>query len=197
MKNYYELNAKRFYDGTIACDMSTQYEFFLKYLNKSNGKILDLGFGSGRDMIYFASLGYKVIGIDPTTAFVDIMKQKGYEVYEGYAESLDYNDEFDGIWACASLLHIKRNDLKEVFNRCAKSIKENGIIYCSFKYGDYEGIYKDRFFTFLNEELINKIVKDTNLEIIDILITNDVRKDRDNERWLNVLLNKKKDKRRF
>ena len=89
MKNYYELNAKRFYDDTIECDMSIQYQFFLKHINKSNGKILDLGFGSGRDMIYFASLEYKVIGIDPTTAFVDMMRQKGYEVYIGKVDDME------------------------------------------------------------------------------------------------------------
>lgn len=190
MKNYYEENAQRFYNDTFNCDMSVQYNFFIKNL-KSKGKILDLGFGSGRDIIYFSSLGYKVVGIDPTPSFIGNMRQIGYEVYEGKAESLDYHNEFDGIWACASLLHVKRDELKDVFNKCHKALKKDGVIYCSFKYGDYEGIYKDRYFNFLNEELINNIIKDTNLKIIDILITNDVRKDRDNEKWLNIILAEK------
>lgn len=89
------------------------------------------------------------------------------------------------------LLHVKRDELKDVFNKCHKALKKDGVIYCSFKYGDYKGIYKDRYFNFLNEELINNIIKDTNLKIIDILITNDVRKDRDNEKWLNIILGEK------
>lgn len=190
MKNYYEENAQRFCNDTFNCDMSVQYNFFLKH-KKNKGKILDLGFGSGRDIIYFSSLGYKVVGIDPTPSFISNMRQKGYEVYEGKAELLDYHNEFDGIWACASLLHVKRDELKDVFNKCHKALKKDGVIYCSFKYGDYEGIYKDRYFNFLNEELINNIIKDTNLKIIDILITNDVRKDRDNEKWLNIILAEK------
>ena len=187
MNNYYEINADRYINDTKDCDMNIQYQFFLKHLKKEDGKILDVGFGSGRDMDYFYSLGYEVEGVDPTKAFIDLLKDK-YKVYNIKAEDINFVNEYDGIWACASLLHVKRDNLKEVLIRLKSALKKDGIIYISFKYGDYEGIYKDRYFNFLNENILKNILKDTNLSIVDILITKDVRKNREDERWLNVIL---------
>ena len=63
-------------------------------------------------------------------------------------------------------------------------------MYVSFKYGDYEGIYKERYFNFINEDILNEVIKDTNLSILEIIYTDDVRKDRD-DKWINVVLKKK------
>ena len=187
--NYYENNALKYISETINCDMQSQYGFFLKHMSAS-GLILDIGFGSGRDMIYFKSLGYEVEGIDPSESFINHMKSKGYHVEKKYAEELNEVNKYDGIWACASLLHVPRIHLNDVFKRCSASLKENGIMYCSFKYGDYEGNIDGRFFNYMNEELLNEYIKDTNLKIIDICITGDSLSNRD-IRWLNVVLEKR------
>lgn len=189
MEKYYEINAKKYIEETIECDMSKQYQLFLKYMNNT-GKILDIGFGSGRDMMYFSSIGYNVKGIDPTPSFVNTMKDNGYDVSLLHSEDMEYQNEFDGIWACASLLHVHRDNLKEVFKRCCNALKNNGIIYCSFKYGDFEGIINERYFTYLNEQLFNEIIQDTGLTILETSITGDVRSDRASEQWLNVVMKK-------
>lgn len=186
---YYNENKDSFIENTINCDMSLQYNYFLKHMNKK-GTILDLGFGSGRDMMYFHKLGYSVIGIDPTDSFVSIMKDKGYEVYLTTAQEMNFENEFDGIWACASLLHVPSNELELAFKKCEKGLKENGVIYCSFKYGTYEGERNGRIFTDLNETLISSYLANTELEIVDTMITTDVRPDRE-EKWLNCILKKK------
>ena len=51
--------------------MSEQYNFFEKHLNKKAKAILDLGFGSGRDSLYFIKKGYDVYAIDPEKDFCD------------------------------------------------------------------------------------------------------------------------------
>lgn len=188
MNNYYKDNLKEFIENTINCDMTAQYNYFLKHMPKK-GNILDLGFGSGRDMIYFKSIGYNVYGIDPTDDFIDIMKNKGYNVKNATAQSMDYDNLFDGIWACASLLHVPSNELNLAFSNCEKALKDNGILYCSFKYGTYEGERNGRVFTDLNEDLLNTYLKNTNLKLVDTMITTDVRPNRD-EKWLNVILKK-------
>jgi len=187
MKNYYEENADRYIEDTVNCDMSVQYNLFLKYINK--GKILDIGFGSGRDMRYFKTRGFVVEGLDPTETFINLVKDE-FKVYKMSAEDLSIKDEYDGIWACASLLHVNRVNLNDVFKRCSNALKNNGIMYVSFKYGDYEGIYKERYFNFINEDILNEVIKDTNLSILEIIYTDDVRKDRD-DKWINVVLKKK------
>lgn len=187
---YYEEHANDFIEGTINCDMSVQYNFFEKYLNKNSKRIMDLGFGSGRDSLYFKSKGYIVTSIDPTKEFCLKAKELGLDDIRCItAQEIDYNNEFDGIWACASLLHVQSNELNDVFKRCYKSLKTNGVMYCSFKYGDFEGIRRERFFVDLNEESFKGYIKNTGFNIKEFLITKDVRTDRE-ESWLNVVLGK-------
>ena len=188
--NFYKEHLEEFIEGTINCDMSIQYRFFEKYFNRNTKRIMDLGFGSGRDSLYFKSKGYIVTSIDPTVEFCQKAKDLGLDDIRCIkAEEIDYNEEFDAIWACASLLHVPSNELNDVFKRCYKALKKNGIMYCSFKYGNFEGIRNGRFFIDLNEESIKEYIKDTGFIIKEYLITKDVRKDRD-ESWLNVILEK-------
>ncbi len=191
MNDYYNENAKAFILDTFSCDMSNLYHFFEQYL-KDPEVILDLGFGSGRDSLYFQKKGYTVYSIDPTKEFYEHGKGIGLEhVYQMSAQEMNFENLFDGIWACASLLHVPSSELNDVFQKCGKALKENGIIYVSFKYGDYEGIRNGRYFLDLNEESIMKYLKDTDLSILSTLITEDVRPDR-TTKWLNVILKKDK-----
>ena len=189
-EKYYNDNAKSFIDNTIDCDMSYLYNFFLKYLPKDSKTILDLGFGSGRDSLYF-SKSFEVYAIDPVEVFVDNAKNNlGLDnVYCMSAEDVEFKNKFDGIWACASLLHIESKNLNLVFKNLSRALKANGVIYCSFKYGEFEGMRNGRFYLDMNEENITKYLTNTNLEIIDKCLTDDVRTDR-NEKWLNLILKK-------
>ncbi|MGM9969716.1 MAG: methyltransferase domain-containing protein [Anaeroplasma sp.] len=73
-----------------------------------------LGFGSGRDSLYFTSKGYEVYAIDPTKSFCDNARKLGINnVYNLYAQDMEFDNVFDGIWACASLLHVPSNELKK------------------------------------------------------------------------------------
>lgn len=186
---YYTKHHTAFIEDTFYCDMHSQYELFLKYMKK-NGPILDLGFGSGRDLFYFSSLGYKVSGIDPTEVFVEKMLLEGFDVKNETAQTMNFENEFDGIWACASLLHVPKNELTFTFQNCEKALKQEGILYCSFKYGNKEEERNGRRFTDLNELLLQEYINKTNLKIMEIHISKDVRKDRSNEKWLNCVLKK-------
>ena len=186
---YYKDNLNSFIDSTINCDMSDQYKLFEKYLNNNTKTILDIGFGSGRDSIYF-SQKYEVYSIDPVEDFCELAKQKGLKnVVCMNVQDLDYQDKFDGIWACASLLHIPSNEILDVFNRCYNALTSNGIMYCSFKYGEYEGERNGRFFNDFTLEKLNKVLSNTKFKVLESTITNDVRVDR-TEQWLNVVLGK-------
>ena len=187
--NYYKEHAKEFIEDTFDCDMSEQYRFFEKYL-KGSGTIIDIGFGSGRDALHFKNKGYEVWAIDPEEEFVKRGLSLGLkEVYLMKAEEINFIDKFDGIWACASFLHVPSDSLKNVFERCAIALKENGVMYASFKYGDFEGVRNSRYYLDLTEQTIRKYLDGTPLKIIESSITEDVRLDR-REKWLNVILTK-------
>ncbi len=190
-KEYYVNHYKEFIDSTYQCDMSLMYQFFESHLNKPNAIILDLGFGSGRDFEYFVSKGYEVYGLDPVEKFCDLLKEKGFtNIFCQEANEMTFKDKFDGIWACASLLHINRENLSNAFKKCALALKKDGIMYCSFKYGNFEGIRNGRYNIDLDENSIKKYVEGTDLIIEEIKLSLDVRTNRENEKWLNVILRK-------
>ena len=186
---YYSKHFKEYIENTKNADMSELHEYFLTRLPPNSKRIMDLGFGSGRDSLFFRSKGFDVVSVDATPEFCEYGKQLGLDVFCMRAEDLDFDIAFDGIWACASLLHIPSKHLNNVFMRCNKALHENGIMYASFKYGEFEGNRNDRYFTDLNEESLTSIIQNTGFEIKDYVITNDVRPER-NDKWLNVILKK-------
>lgn len=97
---------------------------------------------------------------------------------------------FDGVWACSSLLHETAENLPTVFKKIARATKDNGTIYVSFKYGEFAGERNGRYFTDLNEEGLNELIKGVDVNIIDTWITGDVRLGRGEEKWLNAVLKK-------
>ncbi len=186
--NYYQKNAKEYINKTKDVDMSEAYQLFLKYA-KTKGKLLDVGFGSGRDMLYFKSLGFDVFGIDPQPEFCDEAKKLGLNVEcSAINDYLNAYSEYDYLWASASLLHIKKELLNRAFKVCSNILKSGGIMYCSFKYGDFEGIIDDRYYIYLTETTINKYLNDTSFELLVSKITDDNLNR--NNKWLNVILRK-------
>ena len=187
--NYYKNNTNEFINNTIDCDMSFHYQFFEKYLSNDTKTILDIGFGSGRDSLYF-SKKYKVYSIDPIEEFCEHAKTLGLaNVYCMKVQDMNFNNQFDGIWACASLLHIPSYELVDVLNRCYNALIDGGVMYCSFKFGEFEGERQGRFFLDLIEERFRQYVSKTKFEILEVCITSDVRPDRE-EKWLNVVVKK-------
>lgn len=187
---YYKEHSKEYIQRTKDVDMTESYEFFLKYA-KTKGKLLDVGFGSGRDMLYFKSLGFDVEGVDTEPSFVDEAKKLDLNVeccsilkYDKQKEKYDY------IWASASLLHIKKEQLNQAFICCSNLLKKTGIMFCSFKYGVFEGILEDRYYIYLNESSINDYLANTGFKIIDYKMMND-KLNRDTK-WINFILKKGK-----
>jgi len=184
-KQYYSTNYKEYISTTQKVDMTEHYKRFLPYLSQG-AKILDVGFGSGRDMLYFESKGYNVLGIDNVSEFVDNGKANGLNVELCDFHNLPYIETFDGIWACASLLHS--NDLSIAFNNLYKALKVGGFIYLSMKYGNGTNVENGRFYQYINEEKLKELCKNSNLSIVEIYNSEDLLKR--NNGWINAVLTK-------
>lgn len=193
MSDYYDDNAKLFIENSFNCDMSEGYNNFLKYL-KSGDSILDAGCGSGRDSLYFINKGYKVTAFDNSLSMVNFAsKATGLIVEKNSFLSIDYENQFDAIWASASLLHVSRKDLPSAFKKLYSALKENGILYCSFKRRSHDFKSENRFFTCFDEVSIKRFIDELSLfNIVDIYISNDSREKRENELWVCVILKKRK-----
>ena len=189
--DYYNLNAKNFIENTQNVDMHLAQDKFLHLLNEG-ATILDFGCGSGRDTRYFMDKGYRVTATDGSAELCRRASTfTGIEVKEMMFQELDDMGTYDGIWACSSILHLPKNELLSVIRKMCDALKSSGVIYTSFKYGDFEGVRNGRYFTDFNEDSFKEFIAGIpELTIEDHWITDDVRPGRGDERWLNLILRK-------
>ena len=165
---------------------------FLQNTNAGKATLLDFGCGSGRDTKYFIDNGYEVDAMDGSKELCKAAtKYTGIQVQHMLFEDFNASNAYDGIWACASILHLKKCELPDMIKRLYQALKRNGVIYMSFKYGDFEGVRNGRYFTYLTEESFDMLMKPIHGFMKEkIWITGDVRQDRGTEQWLNIILRK-------
>lgn len=186
---YYNENAQNFFETTVNADMSLQLNDFIKLL-PAEGCVLDAGCGSGRDSLVLIKSGFKVDAFDASEEMCKRASNLlGQQVRFCRFEEIDYSDQFDGIWACASLLHVTMAAMPEVIKRLHVALKEDGVLYASFKKGVGERYRGERRFTDADEEYLKSILK-YRFDIIEIRESIDVRPDRENEIWINVFARK-------
>ena len=186
---YYNTNAHRFTSDTLNVEFSNIQDSFLAQL-PPGALILDFGCGSGRDSRYFLQKGYRVEACDGSEEMVKAStRNAGIPVKKMLFSELNEENRYDGIFACASILHVPSKELPDILTRMKRAVKPGGILYISFKYGTFEGIRNGRYFTDQTEESLQVILdKVGGLEIIRTGITGDARPGREDEKWLNVLL---------
>ena len=187
--DYYERNAMNFAKNTANLEFSEIQDMFLREL-KDGAAILDFGCGSGRDSKCFMQKGYQVTAVDGSAKLCRIAEEKiGIPVIQMDFIDFDEQDKYDGIWACSSILHLPKQELKNVFIHMEKALHNDGIIYTSFKYGDFSGMRNGRFFTDFTENSFKDFISDLEQLVIEKLwITSDVRPGRQDEKWLNIML---------
>lgn len=187
--DYYNNRAEEYYRDTVNVDMSEVYHSFEKYLGES-AHILDCGCGSGRDTKHFLEKGFRVTAIDGSAELCKKASElTGTNVFNMVFQDMEFEDEFDGVWACASLLHVPREELPDIFCKLKDSLVDRGILYTNFKYGDFEGERNGRFYTDLTEESLKEVLNEVEeLSIQDLFITNDNKTDHAREKWLNAIL---------
>ena len=190
--NYYNEMSQEFIDSTVNVDFTMTQNKFMNKL-QSGCHILDFGCGSGRDSKCFINKGFQVTAIDGSIELCKYASElTGLNVKHMYFQELCDIDVYDAIWACSSILHLPYSDLKDVMAKMIVALKQNGIIYTSFKYGKYEGERNGRYFIDMDDDKFkNFIINYPNITVEELWITGDVRPGRSNEQWLNVILRKK------
>lgn len=196
---FYDRNAHDFIEQTINVDLSDLYQPFIARLPTLSGAhILDLGCGSGRDATYFASLGYQVTALDGCQKLTDWAKC--HHNADANIDWLCYNfddvaqknwqNKFNAVWACASLLHVPFNKLPTLINTLLSMLKANGILYASFKYGEDERVDSGRFFCDMNDARWENIKQNLNHQITDRTWLTTDKRALSCQQWFNILVQK-------
>jgi SAM-dependent methyltransferase len=187
---YYNQNAGEYFEHTVDINMQECWDSFTKLLPEG-GSILDLGCGSGRDSAYFISCGFDLTAMDASEEMCDLASiHIGQDVLHLSFAEVDFNEVFDGIWACASLLHVPSSEIEEIFAKIVQSLKLNGILFMSFHYGDFEGERDGRYYTDYGSKKIKELIaKYENMELIEIKKCEDSR-DNSDQIWIYALARK-------
>lgn len=170
---------------------------------KSGGTVLDAGCGSGRDANYFAAQGFKVTGIDLSTGLLSYAREHadpGAKFLEMDIRAITLPDTFDGIWACASLLHLTREEIVPVLHKFHSLLTTNGTLFLLMKEGTGEKLITSgtiagdtRFFTYYSGEELKKLLTDAGFTVTDQYTWD--QKDRNAERphevWISTFATKK------
>lgn len=189
--DYYNKYANIYFESTVELDMGETLERFVGMLPEA-GEILDLGCGSGRDSLEFIERGFDVTAVDGSSELCSLASiHIGQDVLHMQFDELDFQEVFDGIWACASLLHTSPEELEVVLGKVIDGLKPGGILYMSFKHGEFTGFRNGRYFNNYKTKAMKEVIsKFSDIDLVDLWKTSDIRNEKQNEEWLNVLVRK-------
>jgi len=189
--DYYNQYATQYFENTVNLELGEILDDFISYLPEG-AEIMDLGCGSGRDSLYFMEKGFDVTAVDGSSELSELAAiHIGQDVLTMKFKDLDFSNVFDGIWANASLFHITHNEFSEVLSKIHQSLKKDGILFMSFKYGDFEGVYEGRYFKYYRRKELRDIVEKVDgLEILKLAKTTDVRPYRQEDTWIHIIAKK-------
>ena len=191
---YYNTHADRYSEVTRNADMSDIYKRFEEHL-KPGSRILDLGCGSGRDSKYFLDKGYKVVSLDASEAMCRKTQElTGKAAVHMRIEDMNYENEFDAVWACASLLHVAKSDMHKILEKAMKALRVGGVLYASWKYGKSERTRVEgrTFANYTEARVCDMVALVSGASLEDVWTSQDVRLDRigQGHLWVNVLVKK-------
>jgi 2-polyprenyl-3-methyl-5-hydroxy-6-metoxy-1,4-benzoquinol methylase len=188
--SYYEENAESYANSTRNVEMKDIREKFTSLLNPSS-YILDFGCGSGRDTKAFINQGFKVSALDGSKRLCEIASEfTGIKIEHILFQEFKENKIYDGIWACSSLLHLTYEELKVVFRNLKGSLKKDGILYISFKYGTKDVFVGKRYYTNMDERRIQDLIHEIGgFSLIEIWYSSS-KIPENNEKWMNIILKK-------
>jgi 2-polyprenyl-3-methyl-5-hydroxy-6-metoxy-1,4-benzoquinol methylase len=169
--------------------MEPFYEPFLASV-PAGGDILDVGCGSGRDTLAFQRGGYRVTAIDPSAGMAPVASERiSQPVALLQAQDVTAEYQFDGIWACASLLHVPRAEMEAVFARLTRALRPDGVWHMSFKLGEAEEVSDARLFNDYTEASLRRAIEaQPLLTILRVWLTEDRSLAQKEQTWVNALV---------
>lgn len=186
--DYYEQNACAYALETSKADLSEIRSRFLALLPQG-AHILDVGCGAGRDLMAFRAAGCEAEGLEPAPKLAELARaHSGCVVHVGKVENMHFQAVFDGIWACASLLHLSPYEFPIGLSAISRALKKSGVLFLSMQRGTFDRVLPDgRFYALYERDRLLSIVGSAGFDPVDVWETGDTLPGRAEIRWINVL----------
>lgn len=178
----YNHNAQEYHQQSLSRVPIAEREKFIKMI-PTGGNILDLACGSGRDTEFFVKSGYRTVGIDMSFDLLSIASERvtAATFYQQDMRKLRFpENSFDGIWACAALLHLKKQELGPVLGSIRKILKPGGMTFLHVKVGTGQKLKaepslpgKSRFYAYYRPDEFNDYIRKADLTITETYTYND------------------------
>lgn len=178
-------------------EWESELKSFVELLPQEKANVLDLGCGPGTEAIWISEhlLGGNIVAIDIAEKMLEKFSHLPENLSIAVADMITYVPDMriDGIWARASIHHLTKTELNELFTNIKKYLNQDGIIFMINKYGTSEEIEEKekygsvikRYFQYLDEELVEKLAFNTGFGVKrQYIVEND-------HKWLvSILVNK-------
>lgn len=196
--NYYEENADILVEHYESADVNNVQNLLLKTFD-INSKLLEIGCGSGRDVLFMIENNYNVIAIDGSKNMIEEAKKIHSELKERLfhrilPNDLEFDNKFDGIYSISTLMHLSKDDLKKTLSKIYSLLNQNGKFLMSVSLFrddiDKDGFDdKGRFFLLLSLEEWIKICEEVGFRIVETKRNKDGL-DRNGIEWLTMVVEK-------
>ncbi len=172
--NYYDAHAEEWVEKHNGYEERTYWPDEMRRFREllPEGKILEIGSGSGKDASNLIRLGYDYTGIDASGGLLKIAEKRnpGGTFRKMSVQSLDFEkNTFNGFWTVATLLHIPKEEIDLSLRNIAEAVKLDGIGFISLKAGAGEREDKEtgRWFSYYSGEEFAKILRRNDFKLIE------------------------------
>ena len=133
----YDRSAVDYAARFAATELDIPMARFVDLLPSKTGRVLDAGCGAGRDLESLRSRGLKPIGVDLSTGLLrEAQRRTTAPLIQGDLRRLPFADGvMDGVWACASLLHLDETGLELALDELVRVTARGGAIFVSVRPG--------------------------------------------------------------
>ena len=191
MTDFYKENYKAYHEKTFSIDPSSFLEPLARRL-PTEAFILDVGCGSGRDLLWMKKQGFEVIGFELSFELAELARENaGCEIIEEDFETYDFSSILvDAVLLVGALVHTPHEKFAEVFKNITSAIPENGSVLITLKEGQGDRTDADNrtFYLWQNEEA-RELFNSLNFEVRDF--SKAVSKTGSGDVWMSYVLEKK------
>ncbi len=190
MTDYYQKNYKAYHEKTFSIDPTSFLDPLTQRL-PADAFILDVGCGSGRDLLWMKNRGFEVLGFERSPGLAELARDNAEcEVIEGDFETYDFSSILvDAVMLIGALVHVPHERFSEVFKNITAAIPKHGSVLITLKEGSGDRTDADgRIFYLWQDPKARELFDTLGFKVCDF--STSVSKSGSGDFWMSYVLDK-------